>query len=102
MLRLTVAAHPGARVERVELLGAMTLGVWVRARPIDGQANLAIERVVASALSLRPRQVRIVGGGSSRRHKIVEVDLPGQEALQQRLMASRARLMDEQPLHGDS
>ncbi|TMF03285.1 MAG: DUF167 domain-containing protein [Chloroflexi bacterium] len=56
MLRLAVLAHPAARVERVELLDDGSLGVWVRARPVEGQANVAIERAIALALGLRSAQ----------------------------------------------
>jgi uncharacterized protein len=90
MLRLAVIAHPGSRVERVRLVDEATLGVWVRARPVDGQANSAIERVVAAALGLRPRQVKIVAGLASR-SKIVEIDLPAREMLHSRLLASGLR-----------
>jgi len=91
MLRLTVVAHPGARAERVAHLAEGELGVWVRARPIEGQANAAIERVLAAALGLRPRQVQLVSGSAGRR-KIVEVDLPSLAALAERLVAHGVRV----------
>jgi len=90
MLRVRVQAHPGARVERVEPMDQDCLGVWVNARTIEGQANAAIERALAAALKLRPRQVKIVGGGTSRR-KIVEIELPDMDALRDRLLAYRLR-----------
>jgi len=62
------------------------LGVWVRARPIDGLANRAIEVALAGALGLRPRQVRLVAGESSR-NKIFEIDALSLDALRARLMA---------------
>ena len=86
MLRVTVIAHPSARTERLKLLDDGTLGAWIRARPVEGQANVAIERVVAAALGLRPRQVKIVSGLTNRR-KILEVDLPDLMALRERVMA---------------
>ena len=89
MLRLVVTAHPGARVERVAALSETELAVWVRARAVEGQANAAIERTLAGALGLRPRQVQIVNGMTSRR-KIVDVDLPGPADLAQRLGMRRA------------
>ena len=58
--------------------------VWVRAPAVDGRANAAIERVLADALGLRPRQVRVVRGATSR-HKTLEVDLADLEAVRQRL-----------------
>ena len=90
MLRLALEAHPAARSERVQLLDSGSLAVWVRARPVAGQANVAIERAIASALGLRQRQVEIVGGATGRR-KIVQIDLPSQDALAQRLVAYRLR-----------
>ena len=90
MLRLPLAAHPGARHDRVALLDDGSLGVWVRARPVDGQANAAVEAALASALGLRPRQVRLVAGATSRR-KIVELDLPDRDALRSHLPARRVR-----------
>jgi len=91
MLRLEVVAHPGARAERVARLADGALGVWVRARPIENQANVAIERVLAEALGLRPRQVQLVSGLAARR-KIVEVDLPSLAALAERLVAYGVRV----------
>jgi uncharacterized protein YggU (UPF0235/DUF167 family) len=86
LLRLSVHAHPGARQERVELVDPTTLAVWVRARPVEGQANAAIEQAIAAALHLRPREVKIVAGSSSRR-KIVEIALPTPQSLHERLVA---------------
>jgi uncharacterized protein len=88
MLRVHVAAHPGSRREKVDLLDQDVLGVWVRARPVDGQANRAIELAIAGALGLRPRQVRLVVGQIGRR-KIVEIDAPNLDGLRARLLAHR-------------
>jgi uncharacterized protein YggU (UPF0235/DUF167 family) len=90
MLRLAVIAHPGSRQERVDVLDDDALGVWVRARAVEGQANAAIERALATALDLRPRQVQLTAGQTSRR-KIVEIDLPDFEVLRARLVAHAVR-----------
>jgi uncharacterized protein len=82
-VRLTVEAHPNARVDRIELADDI-LRVWVRARAIDGQANAAIEQTIADALGLRSRQVRIVSGARSR-HKALEVDLADIHEVRRRL-----------------
>jgi uncharacterized protein YggU (UPF0235/DUF167 family) len=91
MLRLAVIAHPGSRQERIDVLDDDALAVWVRARAVEGQANAAIERALASALGLRrPGQVRLVAGQTSRR-KIVEIDLPDVQVLRARLVAHGVR-----------
>jgi uncharacterized protein YggU (UPF0235/DUF167 family) len=90
MLRVAVVAHPGAPAERIEAGDQSELHVWVRARPVEGQSNAAIERAIATALGLKMRQVRLATGARSRR-KIVELDLPDQAALQTRLLAHKLR-----------
>ena len=67
---LVVTAHPGARQNRVELHADGTVAVWVQARPVDGEANAAIERTVAQALGLRARQVMVVAGRTSRQKRL--------------------------------
>ena len=51
----------------------MVLKVRVRAAPHEGEANAALERVLATALGVPPGRVEIVGGPMSRikRVKIV-------------------------------
>ena len=65
------------------------LEVRVRARPIEGAATAAAERVLAGALGLRPRQVRVVRGATSR-DKLVEITDPPPD-----LAARWAALLDE-------
>ncbi|MCU0282270.1 MAG: DUF167 domain-containing protein [Candidatus Nanopelagicales bacterium] len=80
--RAAIHVHPGARVDLAG--GAVpsarpgqppVLVVRVRARPVEGAATAAAQRVLAEALGLRPRQVRVVRGATSR-DKLVEVDEP--------------------------
>jgi uncharacterized protein YggU (UPF0235/DUF167 family) len=51
------------------------LAVRVRARAVAGAATAAVERVLAEALGVRPRQVHVVRGATSR-DKLVEVSDP--------------------------
>jgi len=90
MLRMLAVAHPGSKTERVALLADDTLAVYVRARPVEGQANRAIEHAIADALDLRDRQVTIVSGQRGRR-KIVEIDVSDLTTLRQRLLAHPLR-----------
>jgi uncharacterized protein YggU (UPF0235/DUF167 family) len=82
-VRIAVDAHPSARAERVELKGD-ALSVWVRARPVEGKANVAIAEAIARALGLRRREVRLIGGETSRR-KLVEIDVVDLTELRARL-----------------
>ncbi len=90
MLRVAVAAFPSSKVTRVQILGDDSLAVHVRARPVEGKANAAIERAIAEALQLRPRQVTVVAGGRARR-KIVEIDLDDVNTIRERLVAHAVR-----------
>jgi uncharacterized protein len=45
----------------------------VSAPPEDGRANQAVERLVARALGVHPRDVRIVRGFAAR-DKVIEID----------------------------
>lgn len=60
-----------------------TLRVRVQAPPVDGAANTALVRVLASALGVPPSSIRIVSGATARR-KVVEVDGLRREALRSR------------------
>ena len=72
------------------MLADDSLGVWVFARAVEGQANEALVGAIAKALGLRRREVRITSGQRSRR-KIVEIDLPDVPALRERLLAHAVR-----------
>ncbi|HYN56606.1 MAG TPA: DUF167 domain-containing protein [Motilibacterales bacterium] len=89
--RAAIRVRPGARQDGAggraptsRLAEPPVLEVRVRARPVEGAATSAAERVLADALGLRPRQVRVVRGATSR-DKLVEVadppaDLPARWA----------------------
>jgi uncharacterized protein len=84
MVRVALHVRPGARLEAVRLLADGTLDVQVRAPALDGRANTAVLRLLASVLGLRPRQVRLLRGEHSRQ-KLVEIDLDLFAALTARL-----------------
>lgn len=78
-LRVAVRVRPGS--SRTKVGGAYGEGpdapllVAVTARAVDGAATEAVLRALAEALGVRPRQVRLVHGTSSR-DKLVEIDDP--------------------------
>ena len=80
--RAAIRVRPAARQDTVGGRAASSrpdeppvLEVRVRARPIEGAATTAAERVLAGALGVRPRQVRVVRGATSR-DKLVEITDP--------------------------
>lgn len=79
-LRILVKAVPGAK--RDEIVGRLgdRLKVRVSAPPEGGKANDAICELIATALGIKPRDVRVVGG-HSRAEKTIEIDGVGPEAL---------------------
>ena len=80
--RAAIHVRPGARLDRVggrapaARAGDLpALVVHVRAKPVEGAATQAAERVLAQALGVRPTQVRVIRGSTSR-DKLVEVTDP--------------------------
>lgn len=72
-VRLAVKAVPGAK--RDEIAGKLgdRIKVRVSAPPEDGKANKAICALIAGALGVRERSVRVVGG-HARAEKMLEID----------------------------
>jgi len=80
--RAAIRVRPAARQDAVGGRAASSLPgdppvleVRVRARPVEGAATAAAERALAEALGVRPRQVRVIRGATSR-DKLVEVTDP--------------------------
>lgn len=73
MGRLHVRVQPGAR--RTAFVGWFgdLPKLAVAAAPVDGAANDAAVGALAAAFGVRPRQVRLVGGASSRTKRF-EID----------------------------
>lgn len=69
--------------------GRAVLLVKVRAQPIEGEANTALEKVVAKALGLPARAVRVARGGKSRL-KALEIDGLDEAEVRLRLQVASA------------
>lgn len=72
-IRFNVHVHP--RASRNEIAGERdgALRVRLTAPPVDNAANEALVALLAKALRTPRRDIRIVGGATSRR-KVVEID----------------------------
>lgn len=78
MVRLPIKLQPGASADRIEgwesdADGRPVLKVRVRARPVDGEANAALLKLLARALGMPKSAVTLARGGQSRL-KMVEVE----------------------------
>jgi uncharacterized protein YggU (UPF0235/DUF167 family) len=63
--RLAVRATPGARSEVLEIADGRLLAK-VRAKPHDGEANAAVQLLLADALGIARSRVVLLKGASSR------------------------------------
>ena len=65
--------HARARRERIAGVHGGSLKVEVTSAPEGGAANRAVERLLAAALAVAPREVAVVIGATSRT-KLIAVD----------------------------
>ncbi|OYX36464.1 MAG: hypothetical protein B7Y99_01645 [Caulobacterales bacterium 32-69-10] len=77
-MRLHVRLTPKASADRIDgwttdADGRPVLAVRVRAAPVEGEANAALEALIAKALGVRRSAVSVVRGGQSRL-KAVEIE----------------------------
>ena len=70
--RLAVRVTPRGGRDSIDAVRDGELHLRVAAAPADGAANLAVTRLVASALGIPPTAVRVASGGTGRR-KILAV-----------------------------
>jgi uncharacterized protein YggU (UPF0235/DUF167 family) len=92
---LTVRLTPKGRrdaIDGVEMLadGRAVLKVRVRAAPSEGEANDALCRLIAKALSVPPRDVSLTAGATSRIKRLtVAGDAPALITALEKIAASR-------------
>lgn len=91
MANLPIRLQPGAAADRIDgwttdAEGRPVLKVRVRARPIEGQANDALIRLLAKSLGVPKSSISVGRGGQSRAKMIVVQGLDDEEL--------RSRLVD--------
>jgi len=84
VLRFRVQVQPRARHAKVAGRHGDALKLQVKAPPVDGAANEEVVALLAEALGVPRRAVRIAHG-SSGRTKLVEVDCDDLDACRDRL-----------------
>ena len=85
MATLPVRLTPGASADRidgwdVDAEGRPVLKVRVRARPVEGEANAALVKLIAKALGVPKSAVVVQRGGQSRTKMLVIEGLSEDEA----------------------
>jgi uncharacterized protein len=86
--RLQVKVVPGASRSRITGRLGDALKVSVTAQPERGEANAAVEELLAAALGILPRAVTVVSGHGSAR-KIVEINGMSEEDVHERLLKGK-------------
>jgi uncharacterized protein YggU (UPF0235/DUF167 family) len=91
MANLPIRLQPGAAADRIDgwttdAEGRPVLKVRVRARPIEGEANDALIRMLAKSLGVPKSSISVGRGGQSRSKMIVVQGLDDEEL--------RSRLVD--------
>ena len=72
VLTLTLHVQPGARRNEIVGLHGDGLKIKLAAPPLEGRANAALLKFVATTFAVPLRNVRLLQGGQSR-YKVVEV-----------------------------
>ncbi|MEW6539631.1 MAG: DUF167 domain-containing protein [Pseudomonadota bacterium] len=91
MANLPIRLQPGAAADRIDgwtsdAEGRPVLKVRVRARPIEGEANDALIRLLAKSLGVPKSSISVGRGGQSRSKMIVVQGLDDEEL--------RSRILD--------
>lgn len=71
-MRITVRAHPRAKLARLKALGPTEFEVWVTEAPEKGKATDAVRRSLARHLGYAPSRLSLIMGEASRT-KVFEV-----------------------------
>lgn len=88
-VRITVRVQPRASRSGIDGERGGAWRVRVQAPPVDGAANDAVCALLADALGVPKRGVRVVGGAAART-KIIEIDDIAAPVVQARLEAAGA------------
>lgn len=75
-MKLTVRVQPNATEEKARVVAENELKIWVKAKPVGGEANKALITFLKKAIKKKTGtspQISIATGGKSK-SKIIEID----------------------------
>lgn len=84
--KINIQVVPGARIEQIAPSfpppfqggdggGYESMKVWVKGKPVDGQANRSLIDLLSKHFGVSKSAIRIISGLTSR-HKLIEIDFP--------------------------
>lgn len=71
-MRFNISIIPNSKVEKIEVLDKNSFRVKVHAKPVEGEANRALIRLLADYFHAPKSSIRIVQGFNSK-FKIIEI-----------------------------
>ncbi|MCM8779661.1 MAG: DUF167 domain-containing protein [Candidatus Omnitrophica bacterium] len=71
-MKITVKVKPGAKEQKVQELGQNRFLVWIKARPVEGKANLALVKALAEYFDI-PQSSIILLKGKSCKEKLFDI-----------------------------
>ncbi len=72
-MKIIIKAKPGAKEDRIEKVDEANYVVYVQAPPIDGKANAAIIKLLATHFDVSQSLVEIISGHMAR-VKVIEIN----------------------------
>ncbi len=69
-MKIHIKIHPSSSREKVVKISGDEYGVWIKEKPINGKANIYLERYLKKYFG---KSVRITSGFSSK-NKIIEIE----------------------------
>jgi len=73
MKRIKIKVVPNAKAEQIQTSIDGDLKVWVRGKPVDGEANKAVIKILSKHFDLAPSLICIISGITSR-NKVIEIN----------------------------
>lgn len=71
-MRIYIKIHPKSSQNKVLKISVNEYEAWVTAPPVQGQANIALQKLLADYFDVAKSQVEIVGGKSAKT-KIIDI-----------------------------
>jgi hypothetical protein len=73
-MKIYVRVIPGAKVEQIQESFDGNIKMWVKGKPIEGEANRALIKLLAKHFKVAQSSIKIVNGLKNRK-KVIEIDM---------------------------